>query len=88
MPPVYHMVFGIKFLLAFVLMFTSALLAGKTAAAEKLRGKMTFWLNVNVAIAVVVVSLAGVLRAVPKTPKADPASAQQTVVTEEDSRHG
>ena len=47
LPPTYHMLFGIKFLLALVVMFVSAILAGKTEAADRFRGQMRKWLNIG-----------------------------------------
>ena len=44
LPPAYHMLFGIKFLLGLFLMFLAAILSGKTALAEKFRQKMGKWL--------------------------------------------
>ncbi len=65
----YRPIFGIKFLLAMVLFFIGSLLVGRTGLAERLRQKSTFWLNVNLALIVVVVLLSGVLRTAVKTPK-------------------
>jgi putative copper export protein len=58
----YHMLAGIKILLSFVLFFLAALLAGKTAAAEKLREKFTTWLTICVLIGIAIVILGSVLR--------------------------
>lgn len=73
-PKWYHMVFGIKFLLALVIFMVASLLAGKTSAADKLRKNLKFWLNLNIVLAVIVVCLSGVLRIAVKTPKAAPAA--------------
>jgi uncharacterized membrane protein len=80
-PKWYHMVFGIKFLLALVIFMVASLLAGKTSAAEKLRKNLKFWLNLNIILAVIVVCLSGVLRTAVKTPKGEPGapvSAEET----------
>lgn len=45
LPSVYHMLFGAKFLLALFVFFVAAILAGRTAAADKFRAKMGTWLN-------------------------------------------
>lgn len=82
-PKWYHMVFGIKFLLALVIFMVASLLAGKTSAADKLRKNLKFWLNLNIVLAVIVVCLSGVLRTAVRTPKAAPAapvSAEETGV--------
>jgi len=68
-PPWYHMVFGIKFLLAMAIFAIASLLIGKSPAAQAVRARAPFWLNVNIALAVAVVCLSGVLRTAEKTPK-------------------
>lgn len=65
----YHMLFGIKFLLSLAVFMLSALLAGKTGAAENLRRNERLWLNVNVLLAIAVVCLGGLLRAASRHPK-------------------
>jgi hypothetical protein len=42
----YHSLFGTKFLLAIVVMFIAALVAGKTSAADKARANISLWLNI------------------------------------------
>ncbi len=68
-PPWYHMLFGIKFLLAMAIFAIASLLIGKSPAAHAVRSRATLWLNVNIVLAVVVVCLSGVLRTAEKTPK-------------------
>lgn len=80
-PRWYHMVFGIKFLLALVVFMVASLLSGKTAAAENLRKNLRFWLNLNIALAVIVVCLSGVLRTAEKTPKNAPAAQEPPAET-------
>jgi uncharacterized membrane protein len=74
LPRWYMPVFGIKFLLALVIFAVASLLSGRTPAAEKLRKHATFWLNLNIVLAVAVVCLSGVLRSAERVPKqpADP----------------
>ena len=60
--PTYHMVFGIKFLLALVVFFIAEALVGRGAATQKIRDNAKTWLNVNVALALVIVALSGILR--------------------------
>jgi uncharacterized membrane protein len=69
LPTWYHPVFGVKFLLAFVIFALASLLSGKTPAAENLRRHLRFWLNVNIVLAVLVVCLSGILRTADKIPK-------------------
>jgi hypothetical protein len=70
---VYHMVFGIKFLLAFVVFFLASALAGRRNLAQQLRKNEKFWLTINAVLAVAVVCLAGIMKMADRTPKA-PAS--------------
>lgn len=62
LPSTYHMLFGIKFLLALVVMFVSAILAGKTEAAERFRGNMRRWLNIGWLAAMGIVVIAAIMR--------------------------
>jgi len=59
---VYHIMFGIKFLLALLLMFIAAMLAGKTEVAERFRGQMGKWLNIGWFAAMAIVVIAAMLR--------------------------
>ena len=68
-PKWYHMVWGIKFLIAMVIFFISSVMAGRSALADKFRENVRFWLNLNILLAVVVVCLSGVLKIADKTPK-------------------
>jgi len=62
LPPTYHMLFGIKFLLALVVMFVSAILSGKTKAADRFRGNMRKWLNIGWFAALGIIVIAAILR--------------------------
>jgi uncharacterized membrane protein len=73
-PKWYHMVWGIKFLIALVIFFISSVMAGRSALADKFRANVRMWLNLNIFLAVVVVCLSGVLKIAPKTPKAENAA--------------
>jgi hypothetical protein len=73
----YHMLFGIKALLAIVLFVLMALLAGKTSAAQRLRGNLAFWLNLSLALALAIFLLGAMLRSIPKTPKPAQVAATQ-----------
>lgn len=79
LPSWYHMVFGIKFLLALAIFAIASLLIGKSPAAQAVRARAPLWLNVNIALAVAVVCLSGVLRTAEKTPK--PPAAEPIEVT-------
>jgi len=66
----YHMLAGIKILLSLALFMLAALLAGKTALAQRLREKFYVWLTVAVLLGIAIVILGAVLRTLPRTPKA------------------
>ncbi|MDA1052120.1 MAG: hypothetical protein O3C40_16795 [Planctomycetota bacterium] len=65
----YHMIFGIKFLLAFVVFFLAAALSGRSGLAKKLRQREKFWLTLNMVLAITVVCLAGVMRLADRSEK-------------------
>jgi uncharacterized membrane protein len=73
LPRWYHAVFGIKFLAALVIFAVASLLAGNSPAGEALRKNPRAWLNLNIALAVLVVCLSGVLRTAERVPKNLPA---------------
>lgn len=65
----YRALFGIKFLLAIVIFGIASLLSGRTEAAQRMRKRARFWMNVNIILAVLVVCISGILRTADKTPK-------------------
>ncbi len=73
LPRWYNAVFGVKFLLAMAIFAIASFLAGRTPVAEAMRRRLKFWLNLNIALAVGVVCLSGVLRTAVKVPKSAPA---------------
>lgn len=75
----YHMLFGIKFLIALVVLYIASLLAGRSAAAERARQNARAWLTLNLILATLVVCLGGLLRQAGRSPKADaPATSNST----------
>ena len=84
LPRPYHMVFGIKFLIAMVIFYIAARLSGRSPAADRFREKLGFWLNVNLVLAILVVCLAGYLKVIPHTPKevSSPTARDDTVGTD------
>ncbi|HZZ29249.1 MAG TPA: hypothetical protein VFE46_14720 [Pirellulales bacterium] len=58
----YQFVFGAKFALAMVVFFIASALAGRGQATQKFRQDATWWMTVNLVLALVVVALSGVLR--------------------------
>lgn len=73
----YAMIVGIKFLLALPIFFIASLLAGRSETAKKFQSKATFWMNVNLALALVMVLIGGLLKFVPRQYK--PATATTSV---------
>jgi uncharacterized membrane protein len=70
----YHALFGIKFLLAFGIFFIASALVGRSAAFAKIRQNARFWLTLNMTLAILVVCISGVLRAIRDKPATPPAS--------------
>lgn len=70
----FHPLLGVKILLAMIVFFLASALSGRSRLAERLRENLSFWLSLNLLLAVVVVCLAGVLRLIDRTPKAEPQS--------------
>ncbi|MEQ8837106.1 MAG: hypothetical protein RID07_09925 [Lacipirellulaceae bacterium] len=64
LPSTYHMLFGIKFLLALFVMFIGSILAGRTEAADKFRAAMPKWLSLGWAAILAIVVIAAVMRSV------------------------
>lgn len=72
----YHMLFVIKFLLAFAIFFLASALTGRSPAFAKIRENARFWLTLNMILAILVVCISGVLRSIPlKEAGAEPAKA-------------
>ncbi len=68
-PVAYHILFTVKLLLALAIFFLASVLHGRSGLAQRVRQKLKFWLNVNVTMAVVLVMISGVMRALPHPPK-------------------
>ena len=67
----YSMVAGIKMLLALPIFFFASVLAGRSATAKKFQQNAVFWMNVNLALALTMVLIGGVLKFVGRQPKGD-----------------
>jgi len=67
--PWYGAIFAVKFLLAFGMFFIASMLTASSERAARFRANMKFWLNVNVALAVLVVMIACVMKLDPHRPK-------------------
>jgi putative copper export protein len=66
--PLYHAIFGIKFLLALALFFFAIALTGKSAAFTAIRNKAPQWMMVNIVLAGIIVLLSNILRYIPVQP--------------------
>lgn len=58
----YHMLFGIKFLLAMLIFLLASLITGRTSLAQKLQANNKMWLVVSILLGVAVVCIAGVMK--------------------------
>jgi uncharacterized membrane protein len=60
--PMYHALFGVKFLLALGIFFIASALVGRSTAFEKVRANAKLWATVNIALAVALVCGSGFMR--------------------------
>ena len=58
----YQMLFGIKFILALAIFALASILTGRSAGTQKIRDNARFWININLAMALAVVIISGVMR--------------------------
>jgi hypothetical protein len=65
----YHMVAGMKMLLAAVVFLLAAFLAGRTAVADAMREKWRTWLTLCLVVGIVTVAMGSFLRFYPRTMK-------------------
>jgi hypothetical protein len=79
----YHMVVGIKFLLALPIFFIAAVLSGRSNLAKRMQANAEFWMNLNLTLALVMVLIGGYLRFLPRTRKA-PARAMAAIALPSD----
>lgn len=59
---VYHVLFGVKFLLSLVVFFIASALVGRSPALAAIRKNARVWLTVNLMLVVAVICIAGVMR--------------------------
>lgn len=57
----YHPIFGLKLLMAFAIFFLASVLAGRSPGFAAMRKNSAKWLNVIIALAVVIVFLSGLM---------------------------
>ena len=70
LPSFYHMLFGIKFLLAMVVFFLASVLAGRSQKTKSFRDAAPRWLTAFLLLATLVICLGGVLRSTHLGPNA------------------
>ena len=58
----YHSLMGSKIILAMVVFFLASALTGRAKGLQGLRQKAGFWLGVNLALAAVIIAIAGYLK--------------------------
>lgn len=61
----YHGLFGVKVILALIIFFLASALTGRSPALASIRQNARLWLTVNMALAILVVCISGVLRFIP-----------------------
>jgi uncharacterized membrane protein len=76
----YHMVVGIKLLLALPIFFIAAVVMGRSGLAKRMQANAETWMNVNLALALVMVLIGGALKFVGRERKdaAPPPAAKAT----------
>ena len=63
----YHMLFGIKFLLAMGVFFLASVLSGRTAAFDRMRAGSSLWLGITLTLGIMIVLIAGLMKLLPTT---------------------
>tara|TARA_R110001592_G_scaffold30011_1_gene107938 strand:- start:1147 stop:1701 length:555 start_codon:yes stop_codon:yes gene_type:complete len=60
--PQYHMLFGIKFLLAFAVFGLASMLSGTKSISQKLQKNAKLWLGITLAMGIAIVMIAGYMK--------------------------
>ena len=63
----YPLLLMVKLMVALAIFWIAAVLSGRSSMAVKFREKSTFWLNVNVALAILIVCVAGCMKVTKRT---------------------
>jgi len=63
--PLYHGLFGLKFLMAMTVFFLASALTGRSAGLARIRANARFWTGLNAALVVAIVLVSGILRSIP-----------------------
>lgn len=75
----YHILGLVKILLGLSIMMLAALLAGRTAAAERIRQRWGRWLTITLLLGIITVSVGSIMRTFPRTEKIDRAPSAMPV---------
>jgi uncharacterized membrane protein len=67
----YHMLIGIKILLALIVFFLASVLVGRAAAFEKMRQNRKTWLGVVILLAAIIVAISGFVKVKPPAPASE-----------------
>jgi uncharacterized membrane protein len=83
----YHMLMGIKILIAFAVFFLASALVGRSKGLEPIRQNSRRWLLINILLASATVAIGGYLKVALKgtTPAAEPAVAAPEAAGEQDA---
>jgi len=65
--PLYHALFGIKFLAALGVFFLASALSGRSPGLAPMRANARFWVGVSATLVVLIVAISGVLRSLPRS---------------------
>ncbi len=69
LPPAYHMLFGLKFLLAMFVFFVAAGTAGVSPLAVKMRANLRKWLNLALVATILVFTIGAAMKMFEKVPR-------------------
>jgi uncharacterized membrane protein len=78
----YSMIAGIKLILALPIFLFASFLTGRSATAKKFQANRVMWLNVNLALAVLMVLIGGFLRFVGRDLKSEKKEPAKTVMVD------
>jgi len=63
--PLYHALFGVKFLAAMIVFFLASALSGRSSALALIRANSRFWVGVAATLVIAIVLISAVLRSIP-----------------------
>ena len=63
--PLYHALFGVKFLAAMIVFFLASALSGRSASLARIRAHSRIWVGVAATLVIAIVLISAVLRSIP-----------------------